>query len=547
MNRRASLSTLLGKSKQQKNIAPTTARTVSGLEEYTGPWEFKQAAHLLRRTTFGPNWQQIQSVVSDGLEVTINKLLEPTTPLAPEPPINYYYENDPDVPVGETWVDAPLSDFIHNVSRIKSLEGWTVRQVLDEGISIKEKMTLFWHNHLVTGEFRQAPSLRYNYITTIRESALGNFRQLTKDITIDPLMMLYLNGSTNTVIAPNENYARELLELFTIGKGPIIGPGDYTNYTETDIAAVARILTGLKPDGDFNASQHDTEDKQLSYHFDNVIISDAGANEYKNLVDIIFQQPEVARHICRKIYRWFVHYDIDDSIEMDIIEPLAQILIDNNYEIDPVLRTLLKSQHFYDEDRIGCMIKNPWDFVLGMVKQLQVVHPTDSAILYETFRVIFQGTLGLQMEYYNPPSVSGWKAYYQEPTYFRIWLNSVTLPLRDLAANILATFGLPLYKNPDNTQDPFGFTAIDYLDILNNLSNPWEPSIVVADFIKLLFPKDIADNQKAILEGILSSTWTNEYSNYDGDPTNVDIANGIKGKVRSLVVTMLRMPEFQLM
>ena len=558
MNRRASISTLLGKSKKQKATTKSQDRTVSGLEEYTGPWEFKQAAHLLRRTMFGPNWQQIQSVVNDGLETTVNKLLEPTTPLSPEPPINYYYENDPDVPVGETWINAPHVFGDHLTPRNKSLQGWTAKQCLEEGISVVEKMTLFWHNHFVTSDFVSWPRLKYIYITTIRENALGNFRELAKAMTIDPLMLLFLNGSTNTKVAPNENFARELLELFTIGKGPIIAPGDYSNYTELDIASIAKILTGWSvadtniqgvwsPNSVFNPNSHDTNDKQLSYHFNNEVIIDAGEDEYINLINIIFQQNECARHICRKIYRWFIHYQIDEEIEINIIEPLAQILIDNDYEITSVLFTLFKSQHFYDDKRIGCMIKNPWDFVIGMVKQLQVNSPTDPAVYYETYRVIFQGALGLQMEYYNPPSVSGWKAYYQEPTYYRIWLTSVTLPLRDLAANILATFGLPLYMNPDNTATPFGFVPINYLEILNNLSNPWEPSIVVADFIKLLFPKGLAANQKAILENILTSTWTNEYSNYIGDPTNTDLANSIKGKIRSLVVTMLRMPEFQLM
>ena len=543
MNRRASLSTLLGKSKNQKTTTTSQARTVSGLEEYTGPWEFKQAAHLLRRTMFGPNWQQIQSVVTDGLEATIDKLLEPTTPLAPEPPINYYYTEDPDVPLGETWVNA-THNITHNVPRIKSLEGWTVKQVLNEEISLNEKITLFWHNHFVTAENRQSVLGRYQYISTLRSAALGNFKQLTKDITINPLMMSYLNGNTNTVTAPNENYARELLELFTVGKGPIIGPGDYTNYTETDIAEIARILTGLKPNGGFNSSEHDTGDKQLSYHFNNIIISDAGADEYKILIDIIFQQDEVARHICRKIYRWFVHYQIDDTIEMDVIEPLSQILIDNNYEIEPVLRALLKSQHFYEEERYGCMIKNPWDFVLGMIKQFQVQFPTDPAVYYETYRVIFQGTLGLQMEYYNPPNVAGWKAYYQAPAYYRIWLNSVTLPNRSFTANTLATFGVPLFVHPSSLN---GIAPVDYLQLLNDLSNPWESTNVVDDLIKLLFSKDIADNQKAILKGILTTTWTNEYSNYNGDPTNDTLANSIRDKVRDLVAAMLNMPEYQLM
>ena len=549
MNRRASLSTLLGKSKKQEKNTSPKARTVTGLEEYTGPWEFKQAAHLLRRTMFGPNWQQILLVVNNGLEATVNQLLSPTTPLAPEPPINYYDIDDPNVAIGETWINSPL--LTNYIPRVKSLEGWTVKQVLDEEISIKERMTLFWHNHFATGGFPTEPRYKYIYISTLRENVLGNFKELVKNITVDPLMLRYLNGKGSEKTAPNENYARELLELFTIGKGPLIAPGDYSNYKESDISEIARILTGWDTVDNqgligsfFVPSNHDTGIKYLSEYFNSAQISDAGEDEYKNLIDIIFEQDEVARFICRKIYRWFVHYKIDDNIEASIIEPLAQILIDNNYEVYPVIETLLKSQHFYNDELIGCMIKNPWEFVLGMIKQFQVEFPSDPAIYYESFRVIFKGTFSLQMEYYDLPSVAGWKAYYQAPAYYRLWLNSVTLPQRSFIADTLTSFGVPLWENPSNL---VGFTNAAFLQILNNLTNPWEREIIVEDFVKLLFPKDIADNQKVILKNILPDTWTTEYSNYIGDPTNESLANSIRGMIKDLIVKMLAMPEYQLM
>ena len=560
MNRRTSLATLLGKKKSTENSIKPSTSTLLGLTPYVGSWEFKQAAHLLRRTTFGPTWGQIQSASSDGLDATIAQLLT-LNPLSqnPNPPINYYYENEPDVAIGETWTTIPLQ-VEHRVHRKKSLEGWTVKNILDEGTSLVEKMTLFWHNHFVTADFPLQTRYKHNYISTIRINALGNFRELTKAMTVDPLMLLYLNGESNTKTAPNENYARELLELFTIGKGPTIGPGDYTNYTEEDVAAIARILTGWKRTDTndqgvytlgsiFNPSQHDTGNKQLSYHFNNEIISDTGENEYSNLIDIIFQQDEVSRHICRKIYRWFVHYDITDDIEINVIEPLAQVLRDNDYEISSVLECLFTSQHFYDEERIGVMIKNPFDFTTGLIKQFQVQFPTDPAIYYETYRVIFQGILGLQMEYYNPPSVAGWKPYYQEPSYYQIWLNSATLPIRSFVTTTFSLLGVPLFVNPGTQQ---GSVGIDYLSILNNLSNPFDVNDVINDFIKLLLPKDLADNQKAILKEILlpglpDFEWTDEYSIYAADPTNTAQATAVNSKIAGLVATMLTFPEYQLM
>ncbi len=559
MNRRDSLATLLGKKKSQKTT--TTSMAVTGLTPYTGPWEFKQAAHLLRRTTFGPNWGQIQDAVNDGLDATIAQLLT-LTPLSqnPDPPINYYYENDPDVAIGETWVNVPYS-YQHRIHRRKSLEGWTTKLIIDEKISIREKMTLFWHNHFVIANFPAFSRYKYYYISKIRKNAIGNFRELTKEMTIDPMMLRYLNGFSNTKEAPNENYARELLELFTIGKGPIIAPGDYTFYTEHDVAEIAKILTGWGVSdnnttgdyvqGKFNPNKHDTTDKQLSYHFNNEVISDAGENEYSILIDKIFEQDEVARFICRKIYRWFVHYDITDDIEINIIEPLAQILRDNDYEIAPTLNVLLSSQHFYDEERIGCMIKNPWDFAAGLVKQFQIQFPSEPATYYETYRVILQGAGGLQMEYFNPPNVAGWKPYYQAPNFYRIWLNSVTLPIRNFAIQTFVSQGIILFQDPAPT-NIVGLAQVDYLSMLNNLSNPFDVNQVLADFIKLLFPKDIANNQKIILKEILTNglpdfEWTDEYSLYASDPTNQAQANAIKSKINNLVSAMLTMPEYQLM
>ena len=156
-------------------------------------------------------------------------------------------------------------------------------------------------------------------------------------------MLLYLNGNENTKEAPNENYARELLELFTIGKGEVAGPGDYTTFTEQDVQSMARVLTGwtinllaigTKLESIFLAPRHDTGSKQLSSRFNDEIIENAGDQEYSNLIDVIFEQDEVSKFICRKIYRYFINHEIDDEIEANIIEPMAQIIRDDNYEVE---------------------------------------------------------------------------------------------------------------------------------------------------------------------------------------------------------------------
>lgn len=222
----------------------TTLPLTTGLIPYTGPWTFELAAHLLRRTTYGPTLTNIKWALDQGLEATVEKLFE-EIPL-PDPPVNAFYPGDPNVPIGETWIEEPYFNNILNEQasyRFRSVTSWTFGLMWQEGISIREKLTLFWHNHVPVNAVED-PKFLYRYGALLRSYAWGNFRDLMKDITIDPAMLRYLNGFQNQKEAPNENYARELLELFTIGKGPLAAPGDYTNYNEQDVQAMARVLSG---------------------------------------------------------------------------------------------------------------------------------------------------------------------------------------------------------------------------------------------------------------------------------------------------------------
>ncbi|HFC01373.1 MAG TPA: DUF1800 family protein, partial [Phaeodactylibacter sp.] len=247
MDRRASLAVLFGKKEKQSTFkqksASTAAVVTNTFNPYTGTWGMEQAAHLLRRTTFGPTYAQIKQAATDGLDATISLLFQ-NQPL-PDPPIYYDFENDPNAALGETWVDAIFLPNIQGLrgARRRSLFGWTFKQIRESGVNITEKMTLFWHNHFVVAS-TNVPNRQYRYITFLRENALGNFKDLAKGITVDSAMLQYLNGTQNSKNAPNENYSRELLELFTIGKGELVGPGDYTNYTEDDVVELARALTG---------------------------------------------------------------------------------------------------------------------------------------------------------------------------------------------------------------------------------------------------------------------------------------------------------------
>ncbi len=556
MDRRTTLATMLGKRKNNREPNKLTSfiPASSGLDPYTGSWGFEQAAHLLRRASFAPSYQMIKEVLAMGMDDAVAVLLA-DQPM-PDPPLNYGFPNDPYVPVGETWIDAPYDPDINLIPyRRNSLLSWNFDQMRTEGISAREKMTLFWHNHYATEmNVVNDPKFIYRYYTLLRENALGNFRELTKKITIDPTMLRYLNGNQNTVGSPNENYARELLELFTVGKGDLIGPGDYSNYTEEDIAAIARVLTGWRVSGYrafnpnvplqsfFNPNLHDTGTKQLSYHFNNAVISNAGEDEYKVLIDIIFQQDAAARYIARKLYRWFIYYVIDETVETNVIEPLAQLIVANDYEMKPALEALFKSQHFYDMYYIGPMIKNPVDFTLSLFKPFEVQIPNVLQAHYASLLPAVSFLELQQMSMFNPPSVAGWPAYYQEPSFYRIWTNSVTLPLRREATDIMTTTGY----GGDNTT-----IRIDVLAFVATLDNAIYPGPMIEEMVSILFPQPLTPSQIDYLKGVLlpglpDYEWTDEYGAYLANPANEDLANSVENKLRNLLAAMLAMPEFYL-
>jgi len=524
-----------------------------GINPYMGTWGNQEAGHLLRRTCFGPTYQQIKDAATDGMQATIDKLFE--SPAAPGEPVNVYYTDDINVAIGQSWINMPFIDGIEDEQyayRHHSLRSWQFERMVTEGVNINEKMTLFWHNHFVTGDIDE-PNALYRYIKLLRENATGNFKQLTKDVAIDAAMLIYLNGNENIVDEPNENFARELLELFTIGKGPLIGPGDYTNYTEQDVEALAKIFTGWQLNNDWSYSisdtlevnfydgLHDKTTKTLSAHFNNATIADNGADEYQDVIDIIFQQNETARFIVRKLYRWFVYSDINATVEMNVIEPLSQILIDNNYDIQPVLKTLLKSEHFFDVLSMGCMIKNPIDYTLSIVKQLGANIPTTLNDRHFWLEYVFFFSAEFGMEYFLPPSVAGWKAYYQSPGFNRIWVNSVTLEIRrQVSAGLIYGY-----------EDIGLIFKIDSIGLLQSIDSPSDPNEVINEFTSIMLPRPLADNQKTFLKAVLipglpDFEWTMEYNNYLNNPNDINIKMSLENKINNLLFMISILPEYHL-
>ena len=232
--------------KHANKIEPQFPTFIAGIDNYSGNWDFQMAAHLLRRTTIGPSIEEINQSVTDGLEKTLEKLLDEKI-IDVDPPINYQDEDDPETPLESTWINAEKR--VNDFKRRNSYAAWRVGQILDndKDISIRENMVLFWQNHFAT-EATVISDARYSYYMHehFRNNFLGDFKQLVKTINVDPAMLTYLSGIYNVKDAPNENYARELFELFTVGKGPIDGEDSYTYYTESDILEASKVLTGWR-------------------------------------------------------------------------------------------------------------------------------------------------------------------------------------------------------------------------------------------------------------------------------------------------------------
>lgn len=537
------------------------------LDTFTGEWNTKNARHLLKRCSFGITPNLIKESVTLGLQGTINKLFEVKS--LPNPPLKYELDgtsrtevNDPDVNYGETWVNAPpIPNLPTNQeknkairARNRSLYAWSFLKMQNSGIHIREKLTLFWHNHFVS--VNTNPHREYYYINTIRQNALGNFKELVKQITIDPNMLLYLIGAQNKDSAPNENYSRELLELFTIGKGAAVGNGDYTNYTEDDVVQMAKVLTGWRVRGlnnvdaltpFFSNFNHTKGDKTLSHRFSNAIISENGEDEYKDLIDRIFEQDECSRFIMRQLYIWFVNSEITDDIETNIIVPLATIIRNNNYDIVPALKVLFASDHFFEST--FCMIKSPIDLMFSVTQSLLVDLPNSTIKeKYDYALLLYLAATDLNQSIFHHPDVAGWKAYYQEPLFYKSWINSYLLPKRLDFCRILVTGGDLVIDSRKYNIPPL----VPVLKIASEIPNATDPNILINTLAEEMFNYAITAEQVSALKEILipglpDFEWTVEYSDYLADPTNTALAFSVDKKLRDVIAVMVQMSEFQIM
>lgn len=437
-------------------------------------WNERSAAHLLSRTLFGYTKEELDFALSLTIDDYVDNYLlaETETPQRPG-----------------FWV----TDTSNSNSNVRGYEltFWWFNLMLTQGHSFREKMVLFWHNHFVSEiSVVNLPQRMYWQNKLFRDNAFGNFKDLTKAVSTDPAMLIYLDGTKNKASDPNENYARELLELFTIGIG---------NYTETDISEAARALTGWQVE-DLN-SYFDSE------KFDDTpktFMGQTGNFNHDDIVDIIFTREETANYICRKLFKEFVHFDVDETY----VAQLAQIFRENNYELKPVLSTLLKATMFYSDEIIGAKIKSPIELIVGVHKQLKLETPD-----YEYLRVLANQ---LNQTVFSPPNVAGWPGD-------KIWISTNTLPARNTFTDRIV----------DGSRSELNI--IEYARSYESAENAKQ---FVDDITKVFLQYPITDSRKNyLLETLLDGAEVYDWSTYN---------ENAEARLIDFFKALLRLSEYQL-
>lgn len=524
---------------------------MKSLRPYLEPWSHQNRRTLLNRTMFGYSKSHWNDWSTRSMKELVDTLLA-EKPL-PKPPVNKDFKDDPYVKIGETWIDAPYPRKNKEAVRYRkrSLISWVIHEMVRNDALIYPKMILFWHNHFPIEKVNDV-RFNYDYYVLIHKHALGNFKQLALEMTIHPAMLRYLNGNKNTSKNPNENFARELLELFTIGKGELAGEGDYTNYTEQDVQAIAKCLTGWRDFGYYSEEQsdfgsvfktqkHDKSTKTLSPRFDYEEIPNLEDDEYKRVIDIIFKKKETANFISRKLFRWFVGAEIDDETEANVIRPMGDLIYDSDYEIKPALHALLSSQVFYDADFCGSIIKNPLEFLLPLYHHISFELNDDSEKYFQTYRSVYYTSNLLGLIYFNIPQVAGWKAYYQSPAWYQHWITTTSLSNRNEYAQRLL--------NIKTRFDDSHFGA-DMLVLLEDLDHPGDPTELIRELTLYMLPKPLSDEQighlkEIFIPGLPDYEWTAEYNQFLNNPSDDKLRRSLNDKLKTLAYNIISLPDYQ--
>jgi hypothetical protein len=493
------------------------------------PWNVKWAGHLYRRAAFGASRDELLEALHLGPEGTLDLLLR-GRPDAEE--------------LHETLMDVGRVAAESDVGGAR-LRAWWIYCMLHAGHPLREKLTLFWHNHFATSLAKvQSPALMFRQNALLRAHALGKFGPLLQGISRDPAMLLWLDSNTNVKGKPNENFARELMELFSLGVG---------NYSERDIREAARAFTGWRTDGagfTFETRLHDAGPK--------TVLGKTGPWDGGDVVRIVLQQPAAARFVVRKLYQFLISEKTNPTDSL--LEPLYETFTKSGHDTGGLVRTMLASRHFYSAHAFRQRIKGPVEYVLGAVQAVYRRYPEHE----RDYRPLPQQVLVDRIDamgqiLFAPPSVKGWPGG-------QTWLNTATVLARDNFAGELAMGTLWPQASPEPlvgfaraagsdgparapALESAGMSeppprALDPARLLDELdgrdsstrsaSAPdiMRPDAIVSALLDLYIPGDIRPELRTKLVSFVAS----------GNPAGADLAR----RVRETVHAMMTIPEYQL-
>jgi uncharacterized protein (DUF1800 family) len=361
-----------------------------------------QARHLLLRTGFAPNQVEVNRLTGRNTQEVVNELLTRAKAAVPaHPPPAFVSQPPPPPPRLLATKDEQQAMRREQMREGREAKAWWMREMIESPAPLRERMTLFWHNHFANSQQKVVRSqAMWQQNQLLRTHALGSFASLLHTIAKDPAMLVYLDGANSRVQAPNENFAREVMELFTLGEASHGG-----GYTEQDIREAARAFTGWSVDRDtftyrYRPMFHDGGQKTL--------LGRSGNLDGDAALDVILAQPAAARFIVGKMWREFVSPEPDAVALAGIAQRFSQ----SGYDIAGVLRDLLLSDAFWAEDNAGSLVKSPVELVVGTVRQFGI-RVDDTLPLAIKAAQLGQNLLA-------PPNVKGWPGYND-------WINTTTL------------------------------------------------------------------------------------------------------------------------
>jgi uncharacterized protein (DUF1800 family) len=471
------------------------------------PWNLKWAGHLYRRATLGPipplgeeprydHLAKLREAVNNGLKATLERLFqgEPTT----EERQRFLDEMGKQV-LNQTRREDRFNPNPSPNTGANPLRGWWFYCMAYTHHPLREKLTLFWHNHFATSIVKvQNPRAMYYQNKLIRKHALGKFEPFLQEMSKDPAMLIWLDSNANVKGKPNENYARELMELFSLGVG---------NYTEKDIQEAARAFTGWHTDGErfeFKANQHDDGEK--------TVFGQTGKWDGDEIVRLCLKKEAAAQFLVRKLYRFFISETA--APPKTLLEPLADSLRKSDYDIGELVKTMLRSRLFFSDYAYRQRVKSPVEYVLFAAREVGqgFVEPRSlTAPAEEMGQILFA-----------PPNVKGWEGG-------RSWLNTATVLARHNFAQLM-TVGSGKVSLRGASDRPVG-VASDPSSLVR-LQKLTEPKDIVVLLLDILLQGDVAEPARAKLTDFLA-----------GVKPGTDAWNE---RVRDLFHAIMTMPEYQL-